>query len=192
MKGPWIRPDGMESWTTISDVAERNPGYQYVPRQGSEAVSGIPGGKHWHRNHRCFTVHSFLYVHPSGYYCLRWLSPSEAWQLKLGNWSWFHMVTQPSRTPRMHGNMFYIYICIDIYVTTLCICLYIYTHIVYVCVIYIYIYWCHSNISHINMCYFGFTIFFVQQNVFFCETKLRMLREYFDCISQTMNNTAEL
>lgn len=37
-QGPWIRPDGMESWTTISGVAERNPGYQYVPRQGSEAV----------------------------------------------------------------------------------------------------------------------------------------------------------
>ena len=25
--------DGMESWTTISGVAERNPGYQYVPRR---------------------------------------------------------------------------------------------------------------------------------------------------------------
>lgn len=93
--------------------------------------------------------------------------------------------------PNAWQYVLYVYICIDIYVTTLCICLYIYTYCVCMCNIYIYI-GAIQTLATLTCVTLDSPFFLCNRMFFFCETKLRMLREYFDCISQTMNNTAEL
>ena len=66
--------------------------------------------------------------------------------------------------------------------TTVCICLYIYILRMYV-YIYIYMYIGAIQTLATEHVLLWIHLFFVQQ---------RMLREYVDCISQTMNNKAEL